>query len=323
MYQSYSTAAPKQLHATLPGLNGTQACLTLYDECPHAFHSTASSRPKDAHLHCDLPPPPSASNPRTVEYINRDGTRIVETRRSTVSMVPSQRNTHALGSVDRRARDVHESRCNTLSGVQYPKEKAMAAYLAPLVLSRHSPMMHHIRESTAEALGARAEALRGRAEGAVSLRSMLRPSMPTIYLVTFSTDRTPTTRDFARLLNKHLPSGVPLRYTIDARRFLVPTRQVQELYSGVAEMTQDAVLQDGGARSEVEHAVGELSDFVRTGGRETGIAVCCTAGTHRSVAIAECIAKGVRREVRRMGEGAQVKVVVRHVHRVKGLRDPY
>jgi len=192
----------------------------------------------------------------------------------------------------------------------------MAAYLAPLVMSRHSPMMHHIRESTADAL-------RTQAGSAAPLRSILKPSMPTIYLLTFSTDRTPTTNDFAKLLNKHLPSGASLRYTIDARPFLVPSQQIQELYSGVAEVTQDAVLQDRGACREVEHAVGELRNFVLGKERETAIAVCCTAGTHRSVAIAECIAKGVRREVRRMGEGAQIKVVVRHIHRVKGPKDPY
>ncbi|KAF3033563.1 hypothetical protein E8E12_002838 [Didymella heteroderae] len=194
----------------------------------------------------------------------------------------------------------------------------MAAYLAPLVMSKHSPMMHHIRESTADAQ-------RAKTASAAALRSILKPNMPTIYLVSFSTERTRTTRDFARLLNRHLPSGASLRYTIDARRFLVPSRQIQELYSGVAEAAQDAVLLDRGARREVEHAVGELMDFVvgNEKGRETAIAVCCTAGTHRSVAIAECIAKGVRREVRRMGEGAQVKVVVRHVHRVRGAEDPY
>lgn len=147
--------------------------------------------------------------------------------------------------------------------------------------------------------------------------------MPIIYLLTFSTDLTPTTKHFVRLLNEHLPPRVPLRYTIDARRFLVPSRQIRKEYSGVAEVTQDAVLRDAGARREVGHAVDELMAFVRSGngGRETSIAVCCTAGTHRSVAIAECIARGVRERVRR-GTG-EVKVVVRHVHRVRGPKDPY
>lgn len=316
MSRSYSKAAPKQLHAKIPGPNGTHACLTLYDECPHISHSTASSRSKDPYLHCNLPRLPSTSEPRTIEYINKDGTRVVETTRSTLSTIPSQQSAQPLSFLDRKARDVYDSTCKTVSSTQHPKEKAMAAYLAPLVMSRYSPMMHHVRESTADAL-------RAQAESTVPLRSILKPGMPTAYLLTFSTDRTPTTRDFAKLLNKHLPPGASLRYTIDARPFLVPPRQIQELYSGVAEVTQDAVLQDQGARREIEHAVGELTNFVLGRGRETAIAVCCTAGTHRSVAIAEAIAKGVRSEVRRMGEGAQVKVVVRHVHRVKGPKDPY
>lgn len=191
---------------------------------------------------------------------------------------------------------------------KHPKEKAMAAYLAPLVMSRHSPTMRHIRESTADAL-----------------HSMPKLSMPTIYLVTFSTERVPTTREFAKLLNTHIPPGASFLYTMDARRFLAPSRQIQEMYSGVAEVVQDAVLGDAGARREVEHAVGELMRFVVVGRekKETAMAVCCSAGTHRSVAVAECVAKGVRQEVRGMGEGARVKVVVRHVHRVRGRRDPY
>jgi hypothetical protein len=316
MSRSYSTVAPKQLHATLPGPNGMHACLTLYDECPHTLHSPASSRPGDPYLHCDLPCLPSTSTPRIIEYINKDGTRIVETTSSTLSTIPSQQRSQTLPFVDRRVRDVSDSTCNTLSSIHHPKEKAMSAYLAPLVMSRHSPMMHHIRESAADAI-------RAQAAGVAPLRSILKPSMPTIYLITFSTDRTPTTIDFAKLLNKHLPPGAQLRYTIDARPFLVPSQQIQELYSGVAEATQDAVLRDRGARREVEDAVSELTSFVVGKGRETAIAVCCTAGTHRSVALAERIAKGVRREVRRMGEGAQVKVVVRHIHRVKGPKDPY
>ncbi|KAF3049518.1 hypothetical protein E8E11_008834 [Didymella keratinophila] len=316
MSRSYCTAVPKQLHATLPGPDGTHACLTLYDECPHTSHLKAFLQPKEPYLHCDLPALPAASSPRTIEYINEDGTRVVETTRSTLSTIPSQQSIRSFSSIDRAAKDVYDSTCNTLSSIQYPKEKAMAACLAPLVMSRHSPMMHHIRKSTADAL-------RAQAGSSAPLRSILKPSMPTIYLLTFSTDRTPTTKGFAKLLNKHLPSGASLRYTIDAGPFLVPSRQIQELYSGVAEVTQDAVLQDRRARREVEHAVGELTSFVVGKGRETAIAVCCTAGTHRSVAIAECIAKGVRREVRRMGEGAQVKVVVRHIHRVQGPKDPY
>jgi hypothetical protein len=171
-------------------------------------------------------------------------------------------------------------------------------------------MMHHIRESTAAA-------------PARSIPKHAVPSMPTIYLLTFSTDRTPTTQAFASLLNRHLPLRVPLLYTIYARSFVVAPRIICEGYSGVAEIVQSEVLRDSGARKEIQYAVEELTMFVKHGGRETSIAVCCTAGTHRSVAIAECIAKGVREEVSRMGSKNGVKIVVRHVHRVKGPRDPY
>lgn len=316
MSRCYSTAVPRQLHAILPSPNGTYACLTLYDECPHTSHSTASSQSRHSHLHCDLPPLPSTPRPRIIESTNKDGMRGIKTTRSSLSTIPSRQSTQPLSFLDKKAHDVYDSTCETIVSTQHPKEKAMAAYLAPLVMSRHSPMMHQIREPTADAL-------RARTESAVPLRSILKPGMSTVYLLTFSTDHTPTTRDFARLLNKHLPRGASFRYTIDARPFLAPPRQVQELYSGVAEVTQDAVLQDRGARREIEHAVGELTNFILGKGGETAIAVCCTAGTHRSVAIAEAIATGVRREVRGMGEGVQVKVVVRHVHRVKGPKDPY
>ena len=84
-------------------------------------------------------------------------------------------------------------------------------------------------------------------------------------------------------------------------------------------------MRDRRAREEISHAVEELLLFVRGSGtrREVSLAVCCTAGTHRSVAIAELIALGVRKEVRRMGSREGLKVVVRHIHRVKGVKDPY
>ncbi|KAF2625154.1 hypothetical protein BU25DRAFT_460624 [Macroventuria anomochaeta] len=284
MHQSYTTAAPGQLHATLPGPDGTHACLTLYDVCPHTTHSIRpSSQYKDPYLHCDLPSLPPVSNPRTIEYIDNKGRSIIETTRT------------------------------SLSPIHHPQEKAMAASLAPLVLSRHSPVMRHIRESTA----------------APPLRSILKapssilPSMPKIYLLTFSTDRTPTTRAFAALLNEHLPRHIPLLYTIDARNCLVPPKLIQEAYSGVSTVVQDEILRDSRARKEIDHAVDELMRVVKHGGGETSIAICCTAGTHRSVAIAELIALGVRREVRRCGSREGVKIVVRHIHRVKGPKDPY
>lgn len=176
----------------------------------------------------------------------------------------------------------------------------MTKSLARLVLSKHSPVMRHIRDSAAPA-----------------------PTIPTIYILTFSTDRTPTTLAFASLLNTHLPPRIRLLYTIDARTFLVPPKRICETYSGVAHAVQDEVLRDVRARREIDCAVYELVEFVARGGRETSLAVCCTAGTHRSVAVAEMIALGVRERVRAMGRGEGVKIVVRHVHRVKGGGDPY
>lgn len=90
---------------------------------------------------------------------------------------------------------------------------------------------------------------------------------------------------------------------------------------------QDAVMRDQRARERVRDAVRELVGFVegaeRAREREVALVVFCSAGTHRSVAIAEVVALGVRREVRRRGCRDGVKVVVRHVHRVRGWDDPY
>jgi RNase adaptor protein for sRNA GlmZ degradation len=54
------------------------------------------------------------------------------------------------------------------------------------------------------------------------------------------------------------------------------------------------------------------------------MSVCCHAGTHRSVAIGERIAQGVKAEVAKLeGCGEGVRIVVRHVSRVKGRGDPF
>lgn len=156
-------------------------------------------------------------------------------------------------------------------------------------------------------------------------RSTLKPtpSMPTIYLLTFSTSCVSTSRAFTTLLNEHLAPEVELRYTIDARHFLVPPSRICEEYSGVADVVQDEMLKDAEALQEIDRVVDDLTVFLDTGGHETCVAVCCTAGTHRSVAMAELIALGVRQEARRSKSGGGVKVVVRHVHRTKGRKDPF
>lgn len=55
--------------------------------------------------------------------------------------------------------------------------------------------------------------------------------------------------------------------------------------------------------------------------REAVLTVCCMLGTHRSVSIAEVIAREVKKEVRRGGH--EVKVVVTHVHRRRGREDVF
>ena len=90
-------------------------------------------------------------------------------------------------------------------------------------------------------------------------------------------------------------------------------------------------MRDAGAREAAKHAVRELIRFRsaerdRVRGREqkeVSISVCCHAGTHRSVAIAERIAQGIKGEVGRLGTQEGVRVVCRHVSRVRGRGDPF
>lgn len=87
-------------------------------------------------------------------------------------------------------------------------------------------------------------------------------------------------------------------------------------------------MRDRSARKAVKHAVCELLAFGAResrarGNKEVSMSVCCVAGTHRSVAIGERIAQGVKGEVGRLGVPEGVKVVVRHVHRIKGRGDPF
>lgn len=77
-----------------------------------------------------------------------------------------------------------------------------------------------------------------------------------------------------------------------------------------------------GAVRDLLDASGRKGD-VRKGVREASMSVCCHAGTHRSVAVAERIAQGVKTEVGKRGGGEGVRVVVRHVSRVKGVGDPF
>ncbi|KAF2134391.1 hypothetical protein P153DRAFT_380202 [Dothidotthia symphoricarpi CBS 119687] len=156
-------------------------------------------------------------------------------------------------------------------------------------------------------------------------------SQPTIYIVTFSNVQTPTLQALNHLLTDHLPHRdppIPHLYTIDASNMTPPPSQICAAYSGLSPVVQEYVMQDARAREAVRRAVKELLAFGerKRGGRgrnEVALSVCCVAGTHRSVSIAERIAREVNTEVRRLGGGDGVRVVARHVHRVRGKRDPF
>tara|TARA_R110002003_G_scaffold63_12_gene5877 strand:- start:5038 stop:5631 length:594 start_codon:yes stop_codon:yes gene_type:complete len=166
------------------------------------------------------------------------------------------------------------------------------------------------------------------------LRHHLEPVQPTIYIVTFSTDAVPNTaRNVLTLLDTQIPRReppIPHLYTIDARSITAPSARQCEKYSGISPLIQDVVMSDRRARKAVKTTVRELLDFGAkerskgpVGKKEVSMSVCCTAGTHRSVAIGERIAQSVKSEVGRLGTREGVRVVVRHVHRIKGRGDPF
>ncbi|XP_014558539.1 hypothetical protein COCVIDRAFT_94210, partial [Bipolaris victoriae FI3] len=152
---------------------------------------------------------------------------------------------------------------------------------------------------------------------------------PTIYIISYSTAITRTESATLSLLASQVPlrhPPIPHLYTIDARNIQPPSPSLCARYSGLAPLIQDIVMQDLAAQKAVETAVGEL--LLRFGngeqrGREVSMSVCCRAGTHRSVAIAERVAQCVKWEVGRTGGAEGVRVVCRHVHRVKGRGDPF
>jgi hypothetical protein len=184
---------------------------------------------------------------------------------------------------------------------------------------------------------------------------------PTVYIVTFATDYTRNTpRNVERLVRSQIPQrSVPIPHlckpplhthlpypsdkqanrlvngtdTIDATSYPPPHIPLCEKYSGISPLIQEVVLRDSRVRGVVRGAVHDLVSFVYLDDtntdktrRERGqvcMSICCHAGTHRSVAIGERIAQGVKEEVGLKGEGRGVKVVVRHVSRVKGVGDPF
>lgn len=170
------------------------------------------------------------------------------------------------------------------------------------------------------------------------------PTLPTVYILTYATSLTPNLPSFLSLLRSQLPHRTPPikhLYTINAAIFPPPPRRMCEQYSGIAPVVQECVVRDAPARVAVQRAVEEILAFGererekgigwkegRNGERcrgemEVTLSVCCVAGTHRSVAVGERIAQGVREAVRRRGGGEGVWVVVRHVHRVRGVGDPF
>ena len=163
------------------------------------------------------------------------------------------------------------------------------------------------------------------------------PSTPTVYIITFATDLVPSESTRATLLHSQLPlrtPPIPHLYTIDARTVQPPSPALCREYSGVSPRIQDIVMEDEQARYAARKAVERVVRFgerarSRDGGRGSGsgmevsLSVCCHSGTHRSVAIAERIAQCVKSEVGRRGCEEGVRVVCRHVHRVKGRRDPF
>ncbi|KAH8699410.1 hypothetical protein GQ44DRAFT_733205 [Phaeosphaeriaceae sp. PMI808] len=170
------------------------------------------------------------------------------------------------------------------------------------------------------------------------LRPISTPLRPTIYIITFATDIVPNhRRKVTRLLETQLPHRdppIPHLYTIDAQAMTPPSPRLCAAYSGIASVIQDVVMQDRAARKAVHDAIYELIAFGAREGRkkwdekararkEVSMSVCCTAGTHRSVAIGERIAQGIKAEVRRLGVEEGVMIVVRHAHRLKRRDDPF
>ncbi|OAL45004.1 hypothetical protein IQ07DRAFT_229055 [Pyrenochaeta sp. DS3sAY3a] len=176
------------------------------------------------------------------------------------------------------------------------------------------------------------------------------PPTPTLYILTYALSRTPSSAAARALLSTHLPSrtpSIPVLHRIDASHFTPPPNHLCALYSGVSSVIQEHVMRDARARAAVKSGVAKLLEWERKGRkederrreeqrrghgrgrgdgngharREAALTVCCVLGTHRSVSIAEVIAREVRREVRRNGH--EVRVVVTHVHRQRRREDVF
>lgn len=170
-----------------------------------------------------------------------------------------------------------------------------------------------------------------------SMRPVPKPTQPTIYIITFAADLIRSESSTSTLLASQVPQRyppIPHLYTIDARNMRPPPPAMCDRYSGISPAVQEVVMRDPSARMAVRKAVKELLRFGDrekskekrgrgTRSMEVSMSVCCHAGTHRSVAIAERIAQCVKKEVGRLGCEDGVRVVCRHVHRIKGRADPF
>lgn len=150
----------------------------------------------------------------------------------------------------------------------------------------------------------------------------------TIWILTFAHSIANTPAAVHRVLCAELPPATAHLYTIRAYDFVPPPAHICDSYSGVSTIVQDYVMRDVRARKAVDEAIHNIvtygrremrkqTEVGRPAQRDVAISVCCLYGTHRSVSIAERIAKGL------MGMKLGVKVVVKHVHRVRRAKDPY
>ncbi|KAF1979811.1 hypothetical protein BU23DRAFT_637141 [Bimuria novae-zelandiae CBS 107.79] len=151
------------------------------------------------------------------------------------------------------------------------------------------------------------------------------PQEPTIYIITYAHSLTRHDSAVDKILANELPPGTPHLYTIRAYDFTPPPAHICDAYSGISPIVQEYVMRDIRARNAVSDAIENILAYGRRQlkkehegkrpVRDVAISVCCMQGTHRSVSIAEKIGQGL------MGMRLGVRVIVRHMHRVRGSRE--
>ncbi|CAI6335317.1 unnamed protein product [Periconia digitata] len=150
-------------------------------------------------------------------------------------------------------------------------------------------------------------------------------SMPSVHIITYGLHYAPNPSDVKQILAKYLPPGTTHLYNIAAQTFTPPPEDMCKLYSGISPAIQDIVMRDPLARGAVMVGVEDIMTFLRARDRKDGfdvaISVCCQIGTHRSVSVAERIARGVEGCCEREARKAMVRLV--HIHRHRGDKDAY